>query len=145
MARDLPVRPGLVIPGDELRETASRAGGPGGQNVDKVSTRVTLRWSLESSAVLSEAQRDRLRRRLAPRLTRRGEVVVHAGASRSQAHNREAARERLAGWIRDALAVRRPRRPTRPGAGARRRRLEEKRQRSRTKRARGRVPRDEAE
>jgi len=143
MPRDLPVRPDLVIPGEELRESASRAGGPGGQHVNKASTRVTLRWSPGQSQALSEGQRARLRRRLAPRLTRRGELVLHAGANRSRARNREQARERLAALIREALAVRRPRRPTRPGAAARQRRVEEKRQRGRTKRARGPVPPEE--
>ena len=94
--RDLPVRRGLAIPAGELRESASRAGGPGGQHVNKVSTRVTLRWNALESAVLTPAQLGRLRRRLRTRLTRNGELVVHARRHRSRARNRELARERLA-------------------------------------------------
>lgn len=140
---DLLVRPGLVILGAELRETASRAGGPGGQHVNKASTRVTLRWCAARSGVLSEAQRARLCRRLAARLTRQGDLVVHAQATRSRARNRELARARLAALVREGLALRRARRPTQPGAGSRERRLEGKRRRALRKRARGPVRADE--
>jgi ribosome-associated protein len=139
MPADLAVRRNLVIPGSELRETSSRAGGPGGQHVNKTSTRVTLRWSVARSAALSDAQRARLRRRLASRLTRGGDLVVHAATTRSRARNRERARERLAELVRDALAVPRPRRATRPSAASRERRLETKRRRAAAKRRRNRV------
>lgn len=142
MPADLHVRPDLVIPGGELRETASRAGGPGGQHVNKTSTRVTLRWALARSEAVSNAQRARLRRRLATRITAAGDLLVHASTTRSRARNRERARERLAELVRDGLRVRRTRRPTRPGGAARERRLEGKRQRSQVKRGRGRVPGD---
>lgn len=137
MPDDLRVRPDLVIPGDELRERASRASGPGGQHVNKTSTRVTLRWNVACSAALSERQRARLRKRLATRLTQAGVLAVSAGASRSQARNREAARERLAALVREGLAVARPRRPTRPSKASREARLTSKRHRSRVKRERG--------
>jgi len=140
---DLPVRRGLRIPGSELREQASRAGGPGGQHVNKANTRVTLRWNLAGSAALSEAQRARIARRLATRVTRQGELVVHAADERSRARNRALARERLAALVRDALALRRPRRPTRPTAGGRERRLGAKQRRSELKRARRPRLRDE--
>ena len=136
MPEDLEVRRGLVIPGEELRETASRSGGPGGQHVNKASTRVTLRWRLESSSALSEAQRTRLSRRLASRLTRAGDLVIHAGGARSRARNRERARERLAELVREGVAVRRARRPTRPSGASRKRRLEGKRRRSSVKSSR---------
>jgi ribosome-associated protein len=102
-----------------------------------VSTRVTLRWSVAASSALTEAQRARLAMRLAARLTRAGELVVHAGGERSRARNRERARERLGALVREALAVRRPRRPTAPTAGSRERRLAAKRRRSARKRERG--------
>jgi ribosome-associated protein len=134
--RDLPVRRGLAIPAGELRESASRAGGPGGQHVNKVSTRVTLRWNALESAALTPSQLARLRRRLRNRLTRNGELVVHARRHRSRARNRELARERLAQLVREALASPKPRVPTRPSRAARERTLAAKRQRSSIKRSR---------
>jgi ribosome-associated protein len=139
MERVLWVQPGLSIPEAELEETASRARGPGGQNVQKTSTRVTLRWCVARSRALGERERARLTTRLAHRLTARGELVIHADETRSQARNRSLARARLAALVRTALAVRRPRRPTRPGAAAAARRLEAKRVRGVAKRGRGRV------
>jgi ribosome-associated protein len=136
---DLEVQRGLVIPGDELHQTASRAGGPGGQHVNKTSTRVSLRWNVAESGALTNAQRARLRRRLASRLTRDGALVVHARTTRSQAQNRRLARERLAETIREALVVPKRRRSTRPTRASRERRLEGKRHRSSVKRGRGRV------
>jgi ribosome-associated protein len=135
----LPVRAGLTIPGDELHETASRAGGPGGQNVQKTSTRVSLRWSLATSRALDPALRARLLARLCSRLTRDGELLVHAEDTRSQAQNRALARARLAALVRAALVERRPRRPTRPGRAARARRVDTKRARGEAKQRRRRV------
>jgi ribosome-associated protein len=138
MPRDLEVLSGVVIPGRELEEAASRSGGPGGQHVNKASTRVTLRWNAAESAALGPVRRARLLARLRSRLTTRGELIVHASRHRSRARNRELARERLAELVREALAVRRPRRATRPKAAARTRRLEAKRHRSALKRGRAR-------
>jgi len=132
-SRDLTIRRDFVIPAAEIKEAASRAGGPGGQHVNKTSTRVTLRWNARDSAAPTPAQRKRLLERLGPRLTRSGSLVVHAGRSRSRGKNREAARERLAELVRGALRVTRRRVPTRPGKGARERRLTEKKQRGATK------------
>jgi len=112
--------------------------------VNTANTRVTVRWSVAASAVLSEAQRARLRERLTTRLTREGELVVHAGGERSRARNRELARERLASLVRAALALRRPRRPTAPSGGSRERRLAAKRRRAARKRERRSHPGDEA-
>jgi ribosome-associated protein len=138
-SEDLRIRSGLVIPASELLETASRSSGPGGQHVNKTSTRVTLRWNVQASPLLSSAQRRRLTERLGPRITRAGNLIVHCGASRSRAKNRETARQRLAELVRDGLHTTRQRVATRPGKGARERRLSEKKQRSTTKRQRGRV------
>jgi ribosome-associated protein len=138
-SEDLRISAGLVIPAIELTETASRSSGPGGQHVNKTSTRVTLRWNVQASPRLSAAQRGRLIQRLGPRITRAGNLVVHCGASRSRAKNRETARERLATLVRDGLRRTRRRVPTRPGKGAREQRLREKKRRSTTKRRRGRV------
>jgi ribosome-associated protein len=139
---DLPIHRNLVIPASELVESASRAGGPGGQHVNKTSTRVTLRWNVRESKTLGAAQRARLLARLGPRLARSGDIVVHAGRSRSRAKNREAARTRLAEIVREALRVRRRRVPTGPGKAVRERRLQEKKHRGVTKRSRAR-PRDD--
>ena len=132
----LEILPGLVIAAAEIEESASRAGGPGGQHVNKTSTRVTLRWNVETSQCLDEAQRRRLLRQLEGRITRAGDLVVHARQQRSRARNRELARERLAELVRAGLARRRHRVATRPSTGARKRRLEAKRRRSDLKRGR---------
>ena len=126
----------LVIPPEELAATFSRSGGPGGQNVNKVETRVTLRFSVTRSAALSEAQRERALERLAPRLSGGGELIVTSQRTRRRARNLEDARERLAALLREATAVRKSRRPTRPTRAAVRRRLDEKQRRSQTKRGR---------
>ncbi len=133
---DLVVTPALTVPAAELRWRFSRASGPGGQGVNTTDSRVELTWELGSSAVLSPATLERLRTRLASRLTNDAVVVV-ASEYRSQRRNREAARLRLAALLRAALAPPPPaRRATRPTAAARRRRLEDKRHRSEVKRLR---------
>ncbi|MGH0031374.1 MAG: alternative ribosome rescue aminoacyl-tRNA hydrolase ArfB [Myxococcota bacterium] len=136
--RGLRVQHDLCIPADEIHESASRSSGPGGQHVNKTETRVTLRWNVRESRVLSETRRRRLLSRLDARLTRRGHLVVHAQQHRSRGRNRELARERLAELVRDALVVRRARVATAPSRGQRRRRLEDKRRRSAVKRTRSR-------
>jgi ribosome-associated protein len=141
---DLEVRRNLVIPARELMESASRAGGPGGQHVNKTSTRVTLHWNVRDSAVLSPEQQRRLLSKLGPRITRGGDLVVHASGTRSRAKNRIAARARLAEIVNDALRTVRRRVPTRPGAAAVDRRLEAKKRQSRTKRRRLRPGPDDA-
>lgn len=140
----LEVRSDLHIPDAELVEQASRASGPGGQKVNKTSSRVTLRWSIATSEALSARQRARLLVRLAARLTREGELVLHAQSSRSQTRNREHARARLVELVRGALAERTPRRPTVPTRGSRERARAAKRSRSAKKRARARVTLDES-
>ncbi len=127
------ITPRLSIPRDELVFTASRSSGPGGQHVNKTSSRITLRFDLEASTRLSEAQKATLRARLATRLTKDGVLMVHAQKHRSQSRNRERAVERFAELLRDALAEAAPRRPNRIPRGVRRRRLDNKRRRSQTK------------
>jgi ribosome-associated protein len=145
MARgDLEVRHDLVIPARELIESASRAGGPGGQHVNKTSTRVTLHWNVRESAALTPEQRRRLLSRLGPRITRGGDLVIHSAGTRSRTKNREAARERLVEMLNDALRKVRRRVPTRPGAGAVDRRLAAKKRLSRTKERRIRPRNDDS-
>jgi ribosome-associated protein len=132
---DLPVNSRVTIPGDELTERFSRSSGPGGQGVNTTDSRVELVWDLAGSALPAELL-DRLRRRLGSRLT--GDALsVTASERRSQLRNREAARERLAGLVARALEPPPPpRRATRPARGATERRIEGKKRRSATKRAR---------
>ena len=127
-----------MIPGRELEESYSRAGGAGGQHVNKVSTKVTLRWNLRTSSALNERQRALLEERLGARLTGDGTLVLQVGESRSQLDNRKAVRERLAALLAGSLKVQKKRRPTRPSRGARERRLSAKKKRSELKSARGR-------
>lgn len=135
-AEPLFVRPGVVIPADELDIRFARAGGPGGQHVNKVETKVDLRYRPATSRVLDEEQRARLLERLAGRLTADGELIVVASGHRDRLGNIEDARERLAGLLREALKPRKKRRATSPTRGSQRRRLETKRRRSDTKRQR---------
>ena len=114
MEADLQIDERRSIPGEELWFTASRAGGPGGQHVNTSSTRVTLRWSLDTSSVLDDALRAKLKLRLGGRVNLEGEFSVSADGERSQMANREAARERMAALIRGALVEQKKRRPTRP-------------------------------
>ena len=137
------VRPGLVLPEDELREDATRAGGPGGQTVNKVATRIDLRVGLEAIEGLSEAARTRLRVLARRRTDAEGRLVVTSQATRNQARNLEDARARVADLIRAALVAPRARVKTGPSAGARRRRLAGKKQRAEVKRWRRRPAADD--
>ncbi|HCP47862.1 MAG TPA: aminoacyl-tRNA hydrolase [Deltaproteobacteria bacterium] len=141
--KGLRVRPDLIIAEAELEESSSRAGGPGGQHVNKTETRITLRWNLATSTSLREWQRNRLRQKLAPRLTRDGEIVLHASSSRSQKANRLEVRRRLVQLLQEAMYVKPARKATKPSRGARERRMADKKRRSQNKKLRGRVRGDE--
>ena len=126
----------IVVPEAELEVRASRSGGPGGQNVNKVETRIELRFDLAGSAVFDAATKQRLRERLGKRVSEDGVVRVVAQMHRSRARNEAEARARLVALLQRALAAPRPRRPTRPTQASRQRRLDAKRQRAASKRAR---------
>ncbi len=130
------ITPFLAIPEGELTFGASRAGGPGGQNVNKVATKVTLTFDVVGSPSLSEAQRTRLRERLATRITRDGVLHVVSQRHRTQGANRAAALERFVELLRGALAEEAARVPTRPTRASKQRRIAEKKLRARVKEAR---------
>jgi len=114
----------------------SRSPGPGGQNVNKVSTRVTLLLDVESCDVLTHAQKEKIREHLKTRISRDGLLRVVSSRHRTQGRNRATAETRLLELLQEALRPRKPRLPTKPTAGSRERRLASKRQRGETKQRR---------
>ncbi len=132
----LPVAAGVVIPDRELSLSFVRAGGPGGQNVNKVASAVQLRFDLEGSSALTAEVKQRLRALAGRRLTAAGEILFFARNHRDQEQNRRDAEERLVALIRRALTAPRPRKRTAPPRAARERRLEHKSRQQRAKRLR---------
>jgi ribosome-associated protein len=132
----LEITPALLLPLAEVDYRATRSGGPGGQHVNTSSTRIEVWWNVRSSPTLTEEQRARLLERLSSRLDTEGRLRVVASESRSQLRNREAATERLRELVASALAVRKPRKRTKPSRAAKAARLEAKRRRSALKRER---------
>ena len=133
--REIEIR--SLLPWVEVRY--SRSPGPGGQNVNKVSTRVTLLFDVASCTKLTASQKARIRQRLKTRLSREGRIRVVCHRERSQARNRAAAQRRLSELLCDAIRKPKPRRRTRPTAASRERRLATKRRCAELKRQRSAV------
>lgn len=134
---DLVVNARLVIPSKELTVRTMRAGGPGGQHVNKVETAVEVRLSISNSAVLTNNDKAKIRSKLKSRLVGDEEsLVVRASSHRSQRRNLEDARERMAKLIAKALLTEKARRATKPTRGSQRRRVEAKKARGDLKKGR---------
>ena len=123
----------IVIPENEFTITFARSSGAGGQNVNKTSTKVIIHWPVGKSAVLSDAEKARVREKLVNRINNEDELVIMSEEERSQPQNRELAIARLRELVAQALHVPKKRRPTRPTKGSKLRRIESKKQRSEIK------------
>jgi ribosome-associated protein len=136
--RDLDLGDGLIVPAELLRATTSRSGGPGGQNVNKVESRVTIEVSVDALP-LPEEKRARIRERLAGRINKEGVLRVTSQSARSQLANRDHALERMEELLRDALKEEKPRKKTKATKAAKRKRVDEKKKVGQKKKLRGRV------
>jgi ribosome-associated protein len=126
-----------IIPASDLSARFVRSGGPGGQNVNKVATKVELRFELQQTRALSEGQKARLSAQFPSAVTRGGEFVIFGDEHRSQSMNLEATRARLRAMILSVRLPPRVRRPTQPSRSAKRRRLDDKQKRAQLKKQRG--------
>jgi ribosome-associated protein len=133
----------MTIPARELEWTAVRASGPGGQNVNKVSSKVELRFDFEESESLSVGVKSRLRALAQHRLDADGRILITSQVTRNQPQNLEDARARLAELIAKAMVVPKKRRPTRPSKAAKRRRVDDKRIQAKKKQSRARKTNDD--
>jgi len=129
----------VVIPEAELRWTASRASGPGGQNVNKVSSKIDLRFDFEDSDALSDELKARLRVKAAARLDAEGQIQITSQLTRNQPDNLEDARQKLAALLRSAMSAPKARRKTKPSRAKKAKRVAEKRVQAAKKQSRGRV------
>ena len=137
------ITPDITIEDWELTEQFVRSGGPGGQNVNKVNTAVELRFEAARSPNLPDRVKQRLQRLAGRRWTKDGAVIIQVSEERSQARNREIARERLSALIRQATVKPKRRIPTRPSLGSKNRRIKAKKERGAVKALRGKITRDE--
>jgi ribosome-associated protein len=130
------ISPGITVSEHELAFSFERSSGPGGQNVNKVNTRVTLHFDLNSSTSLSTTQKNQLKKNLASRIGQDGILRLHSSKERTQLANRRAAVNRFIDLLAEAFKVPKMRKPTSIPVAAQKKRLEEKTQRSTVKRSR---------
>ncbi|MBT8467404.1 MAG: aminoacyl-tRNA hydrolase [Myxococcales bacterium] len=141
--KGLAIHDQLSIPSRDLSWSAARSSGPGGQNVNKVATKVILRFDLDATAALTQAQKRRLRKLAGRRLDAEGGILISAQAERSQSQNLERARTSLRRLILKALIVPKRRVATKPSKSQKRRRLRDKRRQSEKKKHRAPVQGDD--
>jgi ribosome-associated protein len=134
--RDVVINGRVTIPGSELSIAFARSGGPGGQNVNKVSSKVDLRWHPASSTVLGDEDRALVLAKLKNRLSSEGELIITSTKTRDQIQNRQDALDKLALIVRASLDRPKPRKATKVSKGAKRRRVADKRANSEKKAAR---------
>ncbi len=138
-SKDLVIHQRVTIPARDLSWSASRSSGPGGQNVNKVASKVTLRFDLRGTDALSRTQKTRLRKLAGKRIDSLGVLAITAQAERSQRQNLEQARDRLRKLVARALVSPKRRVATKPTRSSQRKRLQDKRRRSDQKKVRGKV------
>ncbi len=124
------------VPENEIQESFSRSGGPGGQNINKTSTKVELRWRVDSSSAFNAEEKTRIKEWLYSRMNSAGELLVVSQEERSQAQNRERAVEKLNTLVTEALLPEKERVATRPTRGAKEKRLKKKREQSEKRQSR---------
>ncbi len=134
---DIVVTPTVRIPASEVQVSFARSGGPGGQNVNKVASKVELRWTPSTSGAFTPDDRAWVLGKLGGRLTNDGELLVTSEKHRDQGRNRADATEKLAAIVRAALFRPKPRRATKPSRGSKERRISAKKRRGVIKAGRG--------
>ena len=126
----------FLIPGREISESFSRSSGKGGQNVNKVSTKVELRWNVDASVAFSEEEKEKIKKALANRINKGGDLIITAEEERSQLQNRQKAMEKLNKLVEEAIRPEKERVPTKPTRSSKERRLEEKKRQGERKKQR---------